>query len=71
MFFLLKDLKIGLWEDLKPRRPCSDDVITKNICLFFKIFLNFLLIFVIFQFAFFFIISNFFLKKIPLFCGNK
>ena len=49
MVFLLKDLKSELWEDPKPRRPCSDDVITKNICLFFLIFLNFLLIFVIFQ----------------------
>lgn len=35
MVFLLKDLKIELWQDPKPRRPCSDDVITKKICLFF------------------------------------
>lgn len=66
MVFLLKDLKIELWEDPKPRRPCSDDVITKTICFFFLIFFNFLLIFVIFQLVcFFFINSNFFFEKNP------
>ena len=57
MVFLLKDLKIELWQDPKQRRPCSDDVITKKICLFFLIFLNFLLIFVIFQLVCFFLLT--------------